>query len=223
MTAEQGIKLVEALTALLWAGLAGWLLFMLRGSLARLPERISNVEVFGVKLAISGGQAMEAAVEMARKHHNWNVEVPDADRARALQRARDERALLDGAEILWVDDRPSNNRNETRMLRSFGALITFACTTDEALDTLRLGAEALRPFHLVLSDISRAYPAHDAKAGLAMLGRFKADKIVTPIIFYIGRLDADAGVPPGAFGLTDRPDQLLHLVLDALARVRGAA
>jgi hypothetical protein len=37
--------------------------------------------------------------------------------------------LFEGAEILWVDDRPSNNRNEARMLRSFGALITFAATT----------------------------------------------------------------------------------------------
>jgi hypothetical protein len=44
MTPEQGTKLVEALTALLWAALAGWLLFMLRASLARHPDRISGVE-----------------------------------------------------------------------------------------------------------------------------------------------------------------------------------
>jgi len=44
MTPEQGTKLVEALTALLSAALAGWLLFMLRASLARLPDRISGVE-----------------------------------------------------------------------------------------------------------------------------------------------------------------------------------
>jgi CheY-like chemotaxis protein len=223
MTTEQGTKLIEALTALLWAALAGWLLFMLRASLARLPDRISGVELFGVKLTISGSQALDAAIEMARKHPGWNVDVPEAARTRALQRARDQRALLDGAEILWVDDRPTNNRNETRMLRSFGALITCACTTDEALDALALATEELRPFHLILSDISREYPSHDPKAGLAMLDRLRNEKIVTPVIFYIGRRDPDAGLPAGAFGLTDRPDQLLHLALDALARVRGTA
>jgi CheY-like chemotaxis protein len=221
MTPEQGTKLVEALTALLWAALAGWLLFMLRASLARLPDRISGVELFGVKLSISGGQALDAAIDMARKNPGWNVDVPEAARTRALQRARDQRALLDGAEILWVDDRPTNNRNETRMLRSFGALITCACTTDEAVAAVALAAEELRPFHLILSDISREFPTHDSKAGLAMLDRLRNEKSAVPVIFYIGRRDADAAAPPGAFGLTDRPDQLLHLALDALARVRG--
>jgi CheY-like chemotaxis protein len=107
------------------------------------------------------------------------------------------------------------------MLRSFGALITCACTTDEAVAAVALAAEELRPFHLILSDISREFPTHDSKAGLAMLDRLRNEKSAVPVIFYIGRRDADAAAPPGAFGLTDRPDQLLHLALDALARVRG--
>lgn len=39
-----------------------------------------------------------------------------------------------------------------------------------------------------------------------------------PIIYYVGSADPSRPVPVGAFGLTARPDELLHLVMDALER-----
>jgi hypothetical protein len=39
------------------------------------------------------------------------------------------------------------------------------------------------------------------------------------VIFSVGVADPKRG-PPGAFAITSRPDELLHCVLDALARVR---
>ena len=147
------------------------------------------------------------------------MEVPAADRKAALDRANANRAVFEGAEILWVDDRPSNNRNEARMLRSFGALVTFAATTEEALHALRTGAEQHHPFDVILSDIS----APDTTAGLTMLPGLRAAGFHQPVIYYIGRPSADAGVPAGAFGVTNRPDQLLQLTIDALSRVRGRA
>ena len=36
-------------------------------------------------------------------------------------------------------------------------------------------------------------------------------------------IDPTRGIPAGAFGVTNRPDQLLNLVLDALARTRPLA
>ena len=65
-----------------------------------------------------GEQAVNAAVDMARRNPDWEGESPAADQKRALDRATKERALLDGAEILWADDIPSNKRNETRMQAS---------------------------------------------------------------------------------------------------------
>jgi hypothetical protein len=47
-------------------------------------------------------------------------------------------------------------------------------------------------------------------------GRAPDDRL--PIIFYIGRYDPTAGTPAGAFGITNRPDQLIHLAIDALAQ-----
>lgn len=221
MWGEQAAKFLGALPAIIWALLAGYLIWLLRGSLATSLARLTSLEVFGVKVAVSPAQALNAAVEMARKHKDWLVDVPEADRQRALDRAQRERTLLEGAEILWVDDRPSNNRNEARMFRGFGAMLTFACTTAEAIGALELGSEQIQPFHLILSDMSRDIPQEDPEAGLKMIPLIRKAKQFQPIILYVGRLRPDAALPPGVFGITNRPDQLLHLVLDALARVRG--
>ena len=38
------------------------------------------------------------------------------------------------------------------------------------------------------------------------------------MVFYVSVVYQDKPLPPGAFGLTNRPDELLHLVIDALER-----
>jgi CheY-like chemotaxis protein len=166
-----------------------------------------------------GKEGLYDSVAMAEKNKRWKVEGSDPERQRALDRAAKRRRVYEGAEILWVDDRPSNNRNESRMLRSFGALITFACTTDEALGAIKDANTESRPFDLVLSDISRDIPEPNPRAGLSMLTTFRNQGIVLPVIFYIGNFNSDAGVPAGAFGVTNRPDVLLTLVGEALTRM----
>jgi CheY-like chemotaxis protein len=211
------------MTTLLWVLLASYVVWLLRQPLASAAGRLAGFEAFGVKFALSGGAAMDAAIELAQKNPAWPVEVPAADRKAALDRANANRSLFEGAELLWVDDRPSNNRNEARMLRSFGALVTFAATTEEALHALQTGTEQHHPFELILSDISRDLPDPDGQAGLAMLPRLCEAGFHQPVIFYVGHPEPGAGVPAGAFGVTNRPDQLLQLVIDALSRVRGRA
>jgi CheY-like chemotaxis protein len=221
--AEGIAHIVGAVAAVLWVLVAAYALWILREPLTAAAGRLAGVEAFGVKLSLSGGAALNAAIELAQKNPDWPVEVPFADREAALERANTHRALFEGAEILWVDDRPSNNRNEARMLRSFGALVTFAATTEEALRALDTAAEQHQPFDIILSDISRDLPAPDPTAGLAMLPRLREAGFQQPVIFYVGRPEPGAGVPPDAFGLTNRPDQLLQLIVDALSRVRGKA
>ena len=221
MPGEPTAKVLASLPPILWALLGAYVVWLLRGALPTAVRGLTGPEAFGVKLAISG-QAMSAAIDLARKHPDWDSQVNEADRKRALDRAAKQRDLLEGAEILWVDDRPSNNRNEARMLRGFGAMVTFACTTPEAMRALATAAEQGQPFHVILSDISRDIPDANPAAGLAMLPLLRAEHHFEPVVFYVGRSDPNAGTPPGAFGLANRPDQLLHLTLDALARVRGA-
>jgi CheY-like chemotaxis protein len=220
VSGDQIANIIKALAGLFWVLLAVFVVWLLRQPLTAAVSRLASFEAFGVKFALSGGAALDAAIELAEKNPTWPVEVPAADRKAAIDRANANRSVFEGAEILWVDDRPSNNRNEARMLRSFGALITFAATTDEALDALKAGTEQHHAFDLILSDISRELPVRDMKAGLTMLPGLRNAGFRQPVIYYVGRPNADAGVPADAFGLTNRPDQLLQLVIDALSRVR---
>jgi CheY-like chemotaxis protein len=223
VSGDQIANIIKAVAGLFWVLLAAFVVWLLRQPLTAAVSRLARLEAFGVKFALSGGAALDAAIELAEKNPTWPIEVSAADRRAALDRANAHRAVFEGAEILWVDDHPSNNRNEARMLRSFGALITFAATTDEALHALQNAAEQHQPFDIILSDISRDLPAPEPAAGLAMLPRLRGAGFHQPVIYYIGRPNPNAGVPAGAFGLTNRPDQLLQLVVDALSRVQGRA
>lgn len=71
-------------------------------------------------------------------------------------------------------------------------------------------------FDLVISDIARG---EDPAAGLGTPRALTNQGTRVPVIFYVGQ--ALRPIPQDAFGITDRPDELVHLVLDALARCRG--
>lgn len=213
-------RVIGACTPLIWTLAAAYVFWLLRRPLGDLIGRVSGIEGFGMKFALSGGAALDAAIELAQRSGSWAAEVPAADRKAAIDRANAHRSLFEGAEILWVDDRPSNNRNENRMLRSFGALVTFAVTTEETVGALRGSLEQHRPYDVILSDISRDLPQSAPTAGIEMIPLLRGAGFHQSILFYVGRLLPGAGIPEGAFGVTNRPDQLLHLLIDALARVR---
>lgn len=71
--------------------MAAYLFYLLRNVIPAALHRLTGLEAYGVKLSLSGGQAMAAAVEMARKNPEWRVDVPEADRQRALDRANRDR------------------------------------------------------------------------------------------------------------------------------------
>jgi CheY-like chemotaxis protein len=164
VTGDEISHIIRAAAGLLWVLLAAFVVWLLRQPLTALVTRLASFEAFGVKFALSGGAALDAAIELAEKNPAWPVEVPAGDRKAAIDRANAHRSVFEGAEILWVDDRPSNNRNEARMLRSFGALITFAATTDEASRALQTSAEQHQPFDIIISDISRDLPQSDRRS-----------------------------------------------------------
>ena len=224
MTLEGIARVFGGIASLIWALLAVYVIWLLRASLVGLLNRVTGFEGWGVKFALTGGvQALDDAFEIAAKNPKWSAEATPGDREAALQKANARRRVFEGAEILWVDDHPSNNRNESRMFRSFGGLVTFACTTIEALDALRDARDQGRAFHIIISDMLRDMPPPvHPEAGIEMLTELQAAGVTLPVIFYVGVLRLGAGTPPGAFGITYRPDVLLTLVGDALERVRGA-
>jgi CheY-like chemotaxis protein len=208
-------KILTAIGAIAWPAAILYALYLLRESLPETMRRLSGFEVVGVKLAMTDSrQAMLNAFDLAEKNRKWSAQATDAEKERALNKAKSRLKVYDGSEILWIDDLPSNNRNESRMLRNFGAHIAFACSTEEALAAIKSGYDEAKPFDLVISDIARP---PDDKAGLKTLETFRAKGIALPFIFYIGQTPED-GVPQGAFGVVNRPDLLLTMVGDALAR-----
>lgn len=168
-----------------------------------LLARLKKIGAAGLGLEFH--EKVQAAVE-ARGHPTTPQQL-----GRVARRLAASGPLVQGAQILWVDDEPDNNHLEARPLQDAGATIVFARSTREAIDQ----AQRMR-FDLVISDIVRG---NDASAGLHMTRELAASGLNAPVIFYVGQ--AKKPVPADAFGITDRPDELLHLVLDALARRRG--
>lgn len=156
-----------------------------------------------------GGERVKVATTLKK-----NVFISDDQKMRVLERARRCRKVMNKKRVLWIDDNPSNNLIEIRMLQSFGIRIVQV-TNSNAADAALEATPGWDTFDLVLSDIERG---EEEDAGIKFLGSYKSSGGLLPVIFYIHALEPKLGVPAGAFGITNRPDELLHLVIDALER-----
>lgn len=115
---------------------------------------------------------------------------------------------------LWIDDRPNSNRREKNILSTINIEITNALSSEEALQRIQE-----QPFDLILSDIDRAKNKSEGIDFLLELVKdFNIQKL-PPTIFYVGYLDKSKGTPPYAFGITNNPNELVHLVFDVIERL----
>ncbi len=138
--------------------------------------------------------------------------VSETERTRVLRRARFASEILKGAQIIWVDDHPSNNINERHILRSFGVFVDLARSTEEAIEML-----PQIHYDLIISDMGRQGIKDE---GLDFLKKIKRANLVRPIIFYTIYTPDVWTKAREAFGTTNRPDQLLHYIIDLLERER---
>ena len=127
-----------------------------------------------------------------------------------LRRAQLVEPALRGARVLWIDDRPEGNVWEYDCLTALGAGVKTVETTRSAVACLER-----EPYDLVISDVDRE--GGDTK-GIEDLPRLQVRECPTPVVLYV--MNLKPGVPPGAFGITARPDELLHLCMDVLERSR---
>jgi hypothetical protein len=119
-------------------------------------------------------------------------------------------SVLQGANVLWVDDQPDGNFYERLAFSELGVQIELALSTDELVGFLKK-----KQYHAIISDMARGGIDNE---GVQMLGTLPAGS--PPVVFYTLRLDKSLGTPAGAFGITNRPDELMHLLLDMLERTR---
>lgn len=205
-------EVIKIVPSLLWFILMA-VLFMkfYRPIRYELLPKLAGIKAMGVELSFIT-KSIDAALDLAEKNRKWKVDVPLSAKDLVLKRAREHLKIFENAKILWVDDNPNNNANELRMFIQLKMIVEFVTSTEEALEKLRTNR-----YDLILSDMLRA---READAGIKFLSQLRPNDEVTPVIFYVGTFKPELGVPGGAFGITNRPDELLHLVMDALERKR---
>lgn len=174
-----------------------------------LLPKLSSLEAGSLKLSFIQ-DSLEAAIKLADKSPQWQIDIPAVEKRTAVKRAKKNQNLFRGAKLLWVDDFPENNLNERQMFQQMGVVIDLSKSTDDALNIL-----STADYDFIISDMNRD---NEPTAGLDFIKKLQTEKNYTPVIFYVGIVDKTKALPIGAFGLTNRPDELLHLTLDILER-----
>ncbi len=208
------IELVRLIPSLLWFSLTAVILILFYKPIRHeLLPKLTGFSFRGVKFSFLEKSIDAAIIELAQKNPKWNVVIPAEAREIAVSRAKKNLGLFEGVHILWVDDEPKACQNERNMFIKLKAEITVAINTEEALEKLSRAR-----YDFIISDMARG---EESTAGLTLLKQLQENKDRTPLIFYIGVLNPQKGVPPFCFGITNRPDELLHLSLDILERTKN--
>jgi CheY-like chemotaxis protein len=194
LAAEVAKKPADAVATKLWETVKA----SLRKVLDREPKP-TDVSVATIRKAQEEVAAVAGALQAVRSASS------------GLRRAEMVEKVMRGARVLWVDDHPEHNAWERELFRSLGVVIVSVESTRSALACLET-----EPFDVVVSDIARDDESGDGVEGARQIRRAMPS---LPIVFYVGSLTSRE-VPEVASGITNDPNELLHLVLDRLERAR---
>jgi CheY-like chemotaxis protein len=136
--------------------------------------------------------------------------------------------LPDQKRVLWVDDRPENNRHETVALAKLQIEVIAVRSTGQALLRIAFDAQSGETFDLVLTDWTR--PDDTPDAALALLTALRKAGHSMPVVIYHSESNAEhraeraaRGVAAGAMGEAVLPSELMRLVHQALSDTGIAA
>ncbi len=206
------VELVKLIPAFLWFLLVVVLVILFYKPIRHeLVPNLTGLKVMGVTLSFVQ-DSLNSAIDLAEKTYKgkFDVQISEEDKKQVLNRVKKHLEIFQDARFLWIDDEPTNNRNEEKMFRQLNVTIEAAKSSEDAFALLKKNN-----YDVILSDISRG---EESTAGLDFLKEYAKQKDRAPLIFYVGMPDPSKGVPAQAFGITHRPDELLHLTLDALER-----
>lgn len=119
---------------------------------------------------------------------------------------------VNGARVLWIDDRPENNRYEMLALQELGVSIETSGDTEEGLGKLRTDT-----YDLIITDMGRP---SSPRAGYDLLAAVRQSQPSLPVIIYSGSDKPQhkrEASERGANGATADPRELLRLVVTALS------
>jgi CheY-like chemotaxis protein len=201
------------------------ILFYVRTPLKKFLEDLIevNLKAGPIETTAKRKQLIEAAASLGAATAHWqNVAQDDQhihdvektkDIAKAVEQLVTPRTarLLEGASVLWVDDRPMNNTYEKHALEALGIQFTISKSTEDAVERLQKKA-----YDLIISDMGRP---PDQRAGYTLLEKVKAMGLTTPFIIYAGSKRPEhiaEARKRRAFGTTNDPQELFELVVSAL-------
>jgi len=207
MSQDVAVEFIRLVPSILWFLLLVILLFLFYKPIRNeLLPKIRGFKGFGVEVTFVQEEIDKAA-------RNRGFSIPVTELSMVSKRAERLAPVLNGSRVLWVDDRPELTAHEVGLLNRLGVSVDIATTSSEGLSLL-----SRREYDLVVSDIDRDGVADE---GIRFLSTIRQRHYDSRVVFYIGDLDRDKGVPAYAFGITNRPDELMHLVFDGLERRRG--
>jgi hypothetical protein len=187
---------------------AAVLLALRRPLLENVLPRVSRVSLFGIGVDLQPAQVRRALEDQGAPADR---PMPTDNALGAIaDRARRNAEVIRGRTVVWIDDHPEWTRAERVVLHRIGVFSEPVRTTKEAESVLASGLGG-RPVDVLISDI-----ATDSGSRLDKVIKMSRERGSVPVIFYVAQLRG--GVPADAFGITNRPDELWHLVMDALER-----
>jgi CheY-like chemotaxis protein len=113
--------------------------------------------------------------------------------------------------VLWVDDRPDNHAYERQAMEALGLRFVLSTSTEDALEKARH-----QTFDAIISDMERPPDTH---AGYTLLDALRSQGDQSPFIIYSGSRAPEHVAESrrhGALGCTNRPQELIQLVLSAI-------
>lgn len=129
------------------------------------------------------------------------------------RRASRLKQILIKAQILIVNDHPHHMTPTSTLLTNSGIEVDIADSTNEAIRLMKT-----KHYDAVISDMKRGEIEGE---GQRFLNKTRELGISRPTIFSVARFEAERGVPPYAFGISNYVDELVHLTFDVIERERG--
>lgn len=221
------LKLMELSPGLLLTGTVILTLWFNRNRLGAVLDRVSGLKAMGVEVQLDAVKSLSKAVaslsddlriQTTVSGEVKNIRVTEDDGRRAIKRAEYAIDALRNRAVIWVDDLPQNNVYEVHVLELLGLKVIQVTNNEDAISMIKSSSQRI---HVAISDIGR--PDREP-SGLELLDSFAENSLDIPLIYYVTIVNKDKPWPSTsnretkAFGLTNRPDELVHFLLDVLER-----
>ena len=199
------IELVKVTIGLIAFFLAVYLVDRYRKNLRQLF--VSIKKLIGLKI-----KSDRASSTLNKAISSQQVVVSEDDYQSALRRLKLISPRMRSVCILWVDDNHAHTHHVRELLEQFGVHITIVSTSAQAEISLRN-----KKFLIFITDINREGLKTE---GLDFVKRTVYAGISVWSIAYVKTYQDGLPKPPYFFGITNRPDHLIHLICDIIERER---